>query len=111
MLFPWSNRFADWPFRRKMLLLPTVAAAALGITLLVNVRFDLMSTDLSARIENGYYPSQELSRDLEETLAAIQRGLQDAVATRDDGQLDRPDSLRDVFVRKIRQARVNPVAN
>jgi len=78
---------------------------------LVNVRFDLLTTRLSARIEDGYYPSQESTRDLEETLAAIQQGLRDAVATRDESQLDLPDSLRDVFLRQIRQVRANPVAS
>ncbi len=111
MASSWSTRFADLPFRRKMLLLPTVSAAALGITLLVHVRYDLLGSQLSAQIENGYYPSQELSRDLEETLAGIQHGLQDAVASRDDSRLVLPDSLHEVFLGQMRQARANPVAN
>ena len=103
------RRFADWSFRWKLLLLPLLAGGGglliLAATLVVggaqSRRFQL--------IENGYAPSLELSRDLEETLAAIQRGLQDAAAGANLDGLTTTDSLKDAFVQRVLASRGNPV--
>src|SRR5919201_5589382 len=85
-------------FRQRILLLPSLAAAALALILLLVIAVGRLNDRRLAAIRDGYYPSLELSRTLQQTLAAIRFGLEDAVAARDSERLARVDSLRDAFV-------------
>jgi methyl-accepting chemotaxis protein len=98
-----------WEFRRKVLLFPAVAAAALVLILLLIIASGAVTERQLARIERGYYPSVQLSRTLEQSLARIQRGLQDAVGARDLDRLAEVDSLRADFLRLLESGRDNPV--
>jgi PAS domain S-box-containing protein len=99
------------PLRYKLLLLPAVAVAALGVLIAVTGGLGLRSTALEADIEHGYFPSYALSRDLEETMGAVQHGLRDAVAARDTGEFTRVDVLHRAMIRRLRTAEQNPVAS
>jgi methyl-accepting chemotaxis protein len=66
-------------------------------------------TALIQRTSGGYVPALELSRDLTESLAGIQRGLQDAAAAADASLLRDPDNLRDSFLAKLKAGKGNQV--
>jgi PAS domain S-box-containing protein len=99
------------PLRYKLLLLPAIAVAALGVLIAVTGGLGLRSTSLEADVEQKYFPSYALSRDLEQTMDAVQHGLRDAVAARDTDEFARVDLLHHVMVRRLSDERRNPVAN
>jgi methyl-accepting chemotaxis protein len=92
-----DDRFRTWSFRRKIRLFPAVASAALVLILLLLVLSSVIAERQLSSIERGYYPSVRLSRTLERTLQDVQRGFQDAVASRDHDRLVETDSLRTLF--------------
>ena len=98
-----------WSFRRKLMLFPSLAAVALSLILLITLVMGVINERRLTRIEQGYYPSVQLSRSLNERLSAIQRVLQDAVAGRDTDRLTEADSLRDAFRADLSRARGNVV--
>lgn len=88
-------------FKYKVTLLPSLAAAAFFLILVVSL---ITGHDIERRltvIEKGAYPSLELSRDLEESLTAIQRGLQYGTAAGDIKSLAETDALRDKFMERL----------
>jgi methyl-accepting chemotaxis protein len=101
----------DLPFRKKVLLLPGLAAAALGLVLVLTFAFGRSNEQLFARIEQGHYPALETSRSLQQGLANIQRSLQDSVAASDEDKLKETDGLRDQFLKDIEAAAANPVTD
>ncbi|HEY2027145.1 MAG TPA: HAMP domain-containing methyl-accepting chemotaxis protein [Gemmatimonadaceae bacterium] len=96
-------------FRQKLRLAPTVAAVALGLIFATNLLLGLAVERQQARIQDGYYPSVQLSNQLTELLLSTQRALQDAAEAGDASRLARADSVRNVFAGALRDARGNPV--
>jgi methyl-accepting chemotaxis protein len=96
-------------FRQKLRLAPTVAAVALGLIFATNLLLGVIVQRQQMRIQRGYYPSVQLSGQLTELLVATQRALQDAAAANDPERLAVADSLRDVVVAALRDARNNVV--
>ena len=84
-------------FAWKMALLPAVVMVGFLVILAVTIVFGRRSDDALERIETEYYPAVELHRNLEETLDAIQVGLQEAAAERDADALREIDALSDRF--------------
>ncbi|HVE79663.1 MAG TPA: methyl-accepting chemotaxis protein [Gemmatimonadaceae bacterium] len=107
----WRARFHDATFREKLALLPRLAGSVLALVLVISVAFALINARRLERIQNGYYPSLQASRTLEETLAALQRALQDAVAAHDEELLAKADSLHGQFLATVRRERANPVVD
>jgi methyl-accepting chemotaxis protein len=103
------KRFEQLPFRAKLNALAALAAGGLAIVLAVSLMSGLLNTWLLRRIERGYYPAVQATRDLQGTLAAVQRQLQDALAANDRTQLTEADSLRRLFARQALAQRDNPV--
>ena len=101
----------SFSFRHKILLLPGLAAVALLLVLALTMGLGRTNESRLRSIRDGYYPSVQLSRSLQENLARIQRGLQDAATARDVDRLEEADSLRAVVVATIAEARKNPVAD
>src|SRR5262249_22150730 len=54
-------------------------------------------------IKRGYFPTLEGSRDLEELLGEIQRGLHDVVTSKDTSALEDTDALHDEFIATAKQ--------
>jgi methyl-accepting chemotaxis protein len=102
---PWRARIERLGFREKLGLIPSVAAVALTVILLVNVATGLLTDVRQRSIEDKYYPAVSASRDLQTELRAVQRALQDAVTSGDSSALAGADSLRLVFGRTARAAR------
>lgn len=89
---------ARWfTFRRKMLLLPALAAVGGAGVLLTTVLLTRAVKHEIKQIETGYSTSLESSRDLELQLGQVQRALQDAVAAAESSALRMADSLSDAF--------------
>jgi nitrogen fixation/metabolism regulation signal transduction histidine kinase len=95
-------------FASKMLLLPAMAAAALLLSLVLTAWLGGRNGELIDRVQNGYYPSFELSLELEDLLAQIQQGLRDAVAAGEVSGLEQTDRLRDRALQALETAKSNP---
>ena len=108
-VLPTLEAMRNWEFRRKILLFPAVAACALVIILVLVLVSGAITERQLTRIEQGYYPSVQLSRALEQSLAEVQRGLQDAAAARDMDRLAEADSAHQRFLRRLGAGRENPV--
>ena len=67
----------------KLMLAPLVAATTLLLILVALPRALSKSDQLFEDVEKGYFPAFVMSRDLRESLAGIQRNLQDAASARD----------------------------
>jgi methyl-accepting chemotaxis protein len=93
---------------QKMYLLPILAGAAILVIFIAVQTSTARSARLVERIDDGYIPKLDLSRDLVETLAHIQRGLQDAAAAADPHILDETDQLREGFMIRLEDAQNNP---
>ena len=102
-------RFARLPFRAKLTALTGGAAAALGLILAISLASGIVNGAALRRIERGYYPAVETTRDLQGALQAVQRKLQDALAANDPSQLTDADSLRREFSVVISGMSANPV--
>ncbi|MFP3940569.1 MAG: methyl-accepting chemotaxis protein [Thermoanaerobaculia bacterium] len=96
-------------FSRKIGLMPVLAAGGFVAILLAAGVVTWQNGRLMARIEDGYFPAVEQSRDLEELLDEIQRGLQDAVGAADPELLEEADQLAADFDARLKEARANPV--
>lgn len=101
--------FKHWKIAYKVMALPVLATMALVVILVVTPRAVTQNEDLLDRIETGFFPASELTRDLVEDLAAIQRGLQDAASAHEVEFLTDTDAIRDRFVADLRNAAENPV--
>jgi len=101
--------FKKLKFRSKVLIIPALASSVLILILIVTLVLSGMNKKLLEKIENGYYPSVELSRDLEEILNAIQQGMQDAVAISDEEALAETDTLYDRFINRVESQIGNPL--
>ncbi len=92
-----------------MFLLPVLTTAAI-LAIFIAVQTSASRTaGLVERIDDGYVPKLDLSRDLVETLAQIQRGLQDAASADDSLILEETDDLRAAFISRLREEQDNPV--
>ncbi|HEY0971962.1 MAG TPA: methyl-accepting chemotaxis protein [Gemmatimonadales bacterium] len=80
-------------FKHKIMLLPTLAGVGAAVVLVVTMVLGQRSANELRRIETGHYPSIELSRTLESSLASLQRSLQDAVSASDSARLAESDSI------------------
>ena len=95
----------------KVGLLPAVSA--LGAVFII-ATITILGTRTSGQleeIEEGLYPSVELSRDLEALMTRTQRTLQDAVAAGDAEQLKDADVLAAEIDGQIDSAIESPWAN
>ena len=94
---------------QKMYLLPILAGTAILVIFIAVQTSTARSARLVERIDDGFIPKLDLSRDLVEALAQIQRGLQDAAAAADPQILNETDQLREGFSTRLEDARNNPV--
>ena len=91
----------------KIALMPALAVAALLVIFVVVQVTRSANENLNRRIETGYVPAVTMSQDLVELLAALQRGLQDAVASADPAVLTETDVLHRQFMDTVNQALEN----
>lgn len=101
--------FSKLKFQQKMLIGPALAGLAFCLVLTITLILGSRNVSQMQQVESGYYPSVEMSRDLEEDLNAIQRGLQDAVAAKNREALADTDALKDKFLQRLQKEQNNPV--
>lgn len=88
-------------FSYKIALLPTLAAFAFLVILSLNLIGGRRNATRMTQIESGFYPALEVSTELRETLATIQRGFQDAVSSTDEEKLADVDKLYNTFLSQL----------
>ena len=96
-------------FRHKLLVLPLLAGAGFLVVFAVSLFFSVRNQRLLKRIETGYYPAVATSEKLNQTLANIQRGLQDSVAAANAAAVEDADKQRDRFLAELDRTSSNPV--
>ncbi len=102
-------RLQDVPFRRKITLLPVLAAGALGLNLLVGLVLARDSARILDLIQMGHYPALQMSRSLLVMLEQAQQGMQTAVSAKEAEKLQETDRLRDEFLKQLEANRGNSV--
>lgn len=101
--------FDKLSFRYKMLIAPALAVMGFCVVLLVTLTLGNQSVSKLQEVQVGYYPSVEMSQELDNDLGAIQRGLQDAVAAKNLDALAETDTIRDKFMQRLGDGKNNPV--
>src|SRR5687768_12781935 len=94
------SRFTNLPMKTKLLVLPAFATAGLLVVMLAAWLFDARAAREMQRVEQGYYPSVQLGRDVHDGIAALQRGLQDAVSASDAAGLEDTDKIHVQLTRR-----------
>ena len=105
----WTDRLSSLKIRQKIIVAPLLAALAFVAIQVVDYRANKAQESLLQGISEGRFPALETSRELRETLATIQRSLQDAVAAQDPMGLETARDLEENFEQLIATARINPV--
>ncbi len=95
--------------RYKLLLMPAFATLGFLMVLGVSTYLDRKTEQELVLVQTGYYPSVDLSRDVEDGLAKLQRGLQDGVAASNASALDDADKAKADLVARIGSGKTNPV--
>lgn len=98
-------------FSQKVGLMPIVAGIGYVLILVMSVTLGRRSEARLSLIEHGYAPSLDLSRDLDDQLATLQRAMQDAVAAKDPEMVAATAQVKTAFHTLLDSARTNPVAD
>jgi methyl-accepting chemotaxis protein len=96
-------------FRHRFLALPFLAGLGFLSILFATWRSGTRNEELLDRIETGYAPALETSRDLERQLLEIQREMDDAAAIKDRRALEAVEQHRQSFLARLDESRRNPV--
>ena len=95
---------APLKFRHKMVLPAAAVVAAALVAAGVTYALSQRAARELTRVEREHAPALELSRDLEELLARLQRQLQDTAGAEDPGGLEVADGLHAEMSRRIESA-------
>ncbi|NQT24970.1 HAMP domain-containing protein [candidate division KSB1 bacterium] len=95
----------------KINLVPFGAAILFLIIFFVALFLGKRTENLLTRIESGYFPALEMSRDLEETLSDIQRSMLDASTAADVDKLNDADALKEKFLQRLSEGKKNVTLN
>lgn len=98
-------------FTQKVIILPGVAALALVLVLWIITSLGRESQQRLASIRDGYYPSVQGSRSLQEILVALQRSLQDAAQEQNELRLAEAEELAKRFEATRAELLHNPVSD
>lgn len=93
----------------KILLLPSLAVTAFLVLLSANQILNNRNDRLLGQIESGYYPSLELSWNLELALNTIHRFMQEAITTSNETALQETEPLNRYFIEQVNEAHQNSI--
>ncbi|HEX6533907.1 MAG TPA: methyl-accepting chemotaxis protein [Gemmatimonadaceae bacterium] len=97
-------------FAQKVIILPAVATATLVLVLWVTTTGNRANQQQLEAIKNGYYPSVQGSRSLQEILISLHRSFQDAVQERNPIRLRQAEELATRFDTAHAELQRNPVS-
>jgi methyl-accepting chemotaxis protein len=103
----WSQKLEGRPLRERMRLLPIGMAIALAAIFAVSVTLGVFDPRSVTKVQRDYYPALRASRDMRESLAHLQNGLQNAVATRDADRLAEADSFQLAFLASVSEVKAH----
>ena len=106
-----KNRLKDVKIARKIILIPIMAIIAFGLIFLITFIIGSWNNAHLVKLQDGYYPALEMSRELDELLATIQRSMQYAVSAMDEDMLNETDELQSRFLDLVKTGKVNEVLN
>jgi len=98
---PWLRRLR---FAHKLAALPVLAALGFLSILITLQVLGARNGRLLDTIQQRYFPAYTTTDALRQTLTAVQRSLQDAVASADANALGGADTLRDQFLATVKSA-------
>lgn len=104
-----SGMLKNLKIKYKILLLPSLAVTAFLVLLFANKILNDRNDRLLGQIESGYYPSLELSWNLELALNTIHRYIQDAISTSSEKQLLETRALNQYFIDQLDEAVQNSI--
>jgi methyl-accepting chemotaxis protein len=105
------GRFAKLSFAQKIIVLPALAAVALLVVVGITTQLNRTNRERLASIRDGYYPSVQGSRSLQEILVALQRSYLDAVQEGNSLRLREADQYVLGFRQTLDSLLKNPVAD
>ena len=101
--------FENTSFRRKILLLPALAAIGF-VVVLVLVRLEGRDNErLTEQIESSYFPALSLGRDLHKSLAEVEGAFEEAADAAETGLLAAGEPPRDRFFELLEEGKSNPL--
>ncbi len=95
------QKLKDLRLAYKVGLIPATAGLGFAVIFIVSLALGQWSANRLEQIQNGSVPSLEISRDMENVLAELQRTMQDAVAAADRMMLDDAEALRSDFHERV----------
>lgn len=98
-------------FATKIGLLPALAGISFVAILAVLLVTGRQGLQLLVDIEQGYYASLELNRQLHEDLAKVQSAFQDSASMADPEYLEDAQAARDRFIATLANGKDNPVVD
>lgn len=100
--------FKQLKFAHKIMIMPLLALGTLFLLFFVSRFFMQQNDELLLRVKSNFVPALELGWELEKTLTALQHGLQDAVNTADEEELEMADTLYEGFLSLFETGVSNP---
>jgi hypothetical protein len=94
--------------RQSILLAPAVGFVLLLVLLAVTYSLGKRNEAQLERIRIEYQPALALSRELQDDLGVLQRTLQEAVASEEEGQIALADALCNQFLERVSQGENEP---
>ena len=93
----------------KLLVLPAFAILGLTIVMISASYFNSRADHELQLVHRGYYPSVQLSRDVEDAVVTLQRSLQDGVAASDAAAIAGTAKIHQQVLARIDAGKTNPV--
>ncbi|HEU4641612.1 MAG TPA: methyl-accepting chemotaxis protein [Gemmatimonadaceae bacterium] len=107
---PRVGRSFGLSFAQKVIILPSVATVTLLLVLWITASGSRANQQRLELIRDGYYPSVEGSRSLQEILVALHRSFQDAAQERNPMRLREAEELASRFEKARADLLRNPVS-
>jgi len=103
------NKFNNLRMKYKLLVLPAFAILGLTIVMISASYFNSRADHELQLVRRGYYPSVQLSRDVQNAVVALQRSLQDGVAASDAAAIAETANVHQQVLARIDAGKTNPV--
>ncbi len=103
------SKFSNLRMKYKLLVLPAFAILGLTIVMISASYFNSRADHELQLVRRGYYPSVQLSRDVQDAVVTLQRSLQDGVAASDAAAINATARIHQQVLARIDAGKTNPV--